>query len=118
MLPKRLNFTVEFGGPPSALRPPQAWRDLMLDPYIVPFFFKVLFVNLLICCRRVVVFFQLHTRIRKEPIVAHDSLQCLAQLSSMIGEVFHRVSKANESSHFDTGKSLAARRNRAIREGA
>jgi hypothetical protein len=41
MLPKRLNYSVEFSGPTAAFRPPRSWRTLMLESNVVAFFFQV-----------------------------------------------------------------------------
>ena len=53
----------------NAFRPPSTWTDLFQDATIIPFFM------------------QLHFRIRHNDELAANSMACLAQLASVVGDV-------------------------------
>jgi len=69
-LPKKLISVFESDQNPS-LRPGAAWKDVMLDPGLVSFFFD------------------LHWRVRTEESIAHHSLNCLVQLASLNGQTMN-----------------------------
>uniref|UniRef100_UPI00358FA5D2 exportin-4 isoform X2 n=1 Tax=Myxine glutinosa TaxID=7769 RepID=UPI00358FA5D2 len=52
------------------LKPTDGWREMLLNPRVIDLFFKV------------------HQRVRTDPNMARDSLQCLAQLASLHGPIF------------------------------
>ena len=54
-----------------SLRPGAAWKDIMLDPSLVAFFFD------------------LHWRVRVSPTIAHHTLSCLVQLASLNGQTLN-----------------------------
>ncbi|CAB4058836.1 unnamed protein product [Lepeophtheirus salmonis] len=75
-LPKKLISVFESDHNPS-LRPGISWKETILDPSVVK------------------LFFELHVKIRHDPELAHHTLNCLVQLSSLNGIVVakrdHRV---------------------------
>uniref|UniRef100_A0AAY4DSA5 Exportin-4 n=1 Tax=Denticeps clupeoides TaxID=299321 RepID=A0AAY4DSA5_9TELE len=52
------------------LKPPESWREALLDTRVMDLFFTV------------------HRKIREDSDMAQDSLQCLAQLASLHGPIF------------------------------
>ncbi|XP_014679724.1 PREDICTED: exportin-4-like, partial [Priapulus caudatus] len=69
-LPGRFALVME-NSQSCALMPGPAWRDILMDPAIVQFFFRI------------------HDKVRSNPELAHHTLQCLCQLASIRGTVFN-----------------------------
>jgi len=69
-LPKKLISVFEADQNPS-LRPPQAWREVILETGLVSFFFD------------------LHWRVRGCDSICHHSLNCLVQLASLNGQTLN-----------------------------
>ena len=69
-LPKKLISVFESDQNPS-LRPGAAWKEVMLDPTLVSFFFD------------------LHWRVRSDDIISHHTLNCLVQLASLNGQTMN-----------------------------
>ena len=69
-LPKKLISVFESDQNPS-LRPGAAWKEVMLDPSLVSFFFD------------------LHWRVRSEDVISHHTLNCLVQLASLNGQTMN-----------------------------
>ena len=69
-LPKKLISVFENDQNPS-LRPGAAWKEVMLDPSLVSFFFD------------------LHWRVRTDDIISHHTLNCLVQLASLNGQTMN-----------------------------
>ena len=65
-LPKKLISVFEADQNPS-LRPGATWKELILQPTIVE------------------LFFELHLKVRHDSELAHHTLNCLVQLSSLNG---------------------------------
>jgi hypothetical protein len=69
-LPKKLISVFEADQNPS-LRPSAAWKEVILEPGLVSFFFD------------------LHWRVRACESIAHHSLNCLVQLASLNGQTLN-----------------------------
>ena len=69
-LPKKLISVFEADQNPS-LRPGAAWKEVMLEPSLVSFFFD------------------LHWRVRADDIISHHTLNCLVQLASLNGQTMN-----------------------------
>lgn len=69
-LPKKLISVFEADQNPS-LRPGAAWKEVMLEPSLVSFFFD------------------LHWRVREDDIISHHTLNCLVQLASLNGQTMN-----------------------------
>jgi len=69
-LPKKLISVFESDQNPS-LRPGAAWKEVMLDPTLVSFFFD------------------LHWRVRTNESISHHTLNCLVQLASLNGQTMN-----------------------------
>jgi len=69
-LPKKLISVFESDQNPS-LRPGAAWKEVMLEPSLVTFFFDF------------------HWRVRTNEDISHHSLNCLTQLASLNGQIMN-----------------------------
>uniref|UniRef100_A0A915ATK0 Exportin-4 n=1 Tax=Parascaris univalens TaxID=6257 RepID=A0A915ATK0_PARUN len=78
-LPPRLTYCMETTSAAAALRPPVVWKDIFQNDDLL---------NL---------FFQLHGRIRSDESLCERSMNCLVQLSSLMGDVLN----AKESDPID-----------------
>ncbi|CAG5123634.1 unnamed protein product [Candidula unifasciata] len=71
--------------PNATLKPPESWRDVLLDKNTLSLFFRI------------------HQKARFNSDMAHHSMQCLVQLASLNGMIFSKDDQSQYLTHYIEG---------------